>query len=464
KWEHLFSDDEVGFLVTLAGEAAIAIYNSELYEQVERRTHELSTLYSVATVVNRSLDLDLLLRNVMHKVLEIFHFDGARIYLIDSDRKELRLLAHEGFSKDATPVESYQRGVGVLGRVFETGEPLFFEDIQSDPEFRRIARNKIALKAGYRGGFFIPIKVKDKTVGVMNFVSRETHRFSSGDVQLIHSIADHMGIAVHNASLFEQTKNQAAELKRSNMVKDQFLSVMSHELRTPLSVIMGHAAMAYERILGDINQRQEVSLKKIMASAEELLTMINGIMEVTRLEAEAVKVERHEFSLEELLAGIRTSYDVLQRKELTLTWDYPSNLPVMKTDSGKLKHILCNLINNAVKFTERGSVTVSAQYLPATETVEFKVADTGIGIPKESLPLIFEKFRQLDNSSTRSHGGAGLGLYIVKQFTEMLGGTVRVETEPGRGSTFMVMVPVEHESNHTQDFDERHISERNLVI
>ena len=464
KWEHLFSDDEVGFLVTLAGEAAIAIYNSELYEQVERRTHELSALYTVAAVVNRSLDLDLLLRNVMHKVLEIFHFDASRIYLHDGAIKELRLLAHHGFGEDATPAESYQPGVGVIGKVFKTGEPLFFEDIQSDPEFRRLAHNKIALKAGFRGGFFIPIRVKDRTVGVMNFVSRKPHRFSSGDVQLIHSIAEHMGIAVHNASLFEQTKKQAAELKRSNMVKDQFLSVMSHELRTPLSVIMGHAAMAADGVLGEINQRQERSMRKIVSSSEELLTMINGIMEVTKLEVEAMRVEETLFSLEEFLDGLRVAYAAPLDKEITLSWDYPPNLPVIKTDSGKLQQILQNLINNAIKFTEKGSVTILAQHLPETEVIEFKVADTGIGIPSEALPLLFEKFYQLDSSDTRSHGGAGLGLYIVKQFINLLGGTVRVETEPGRGSTFVVTVPVERESNHNQDIDERHISERNLVI
>ncbi|MCZ6626206.1 MAG: ATP-binding protein, partial [Deltaproteobacteria bacterium] len=159
----------------------------------------------------------------------------------------------------------------------------------------------------------------------------------------------------------------------------------------------------------------------------------------------------------------RAAYDALLNKEVTLSWDYPPDLPVIKTDSGKLRQILQNLVNNAIKFTEKGSVTILAQHLPGTEAIEFKVADTGIGIPPEALPLIFEKFYQLDSSNTRSHGGAGLGLYIVKQFINLLGGTVRVETEPGRGSTFLVTVPLERESNHNQDTDKRHTSERNLI-
>jgi signal transduction histidine kinase len=169
--------------------------------------------------------------------------------------------------------------------------------------------------------------------------------------------------------------------------------------------------------------------------------MVNGIMEVTKLEAEETKVERIEFGLGEFLGSLKLSYNFPLDKEFTLTWDYPSNLPVIVSDRRKLRQSLQNLINNAIKFTDKGSVTISAQYLPGTASMEFKVADTGIGISKEAQPLIFEKFRQLDSSNSRSHVGAGLGLYIVKQFSELLGGTVRVESEPGRGSTFVVTIP-----------------------
>jgi signal transduction histidine kinase/DNA-binding response OmpR family regulator len=453
---------EVQLIMSMVGQIGISVENATLFQETVARAKELSALYAVATEVNRSLDLDILLRSVMHKVLEIFHFDAARIYRLDAERKDLRLIAHHGFSKDATPAQSYPRGTGVIGRVFETGEPLFFEDIQNDPEFRRLAYKRIAFRAGFRGGFFIPIRVKDETEGVMNILSKEIHHFSPGDIQLIHAIADHLGIALLNASLYEQTKTQAQALQRSNMVKDQFLSVMSHELRTPLSIIMGHAGMTTEGILGNVTQRQKESLNKIMRSAEELLTMVNGIMEVTKLEAEVAKVERIEFGLEEFLGGLETAYSYPLAKEFTLTWNVPPNLPVIRTDREKLRQILQNLINNAIKFTEKGSVTISAQHHPVTESMEFKVADTGIGISKETLPLIFEKFRQLDSSNSRSHGGAGLGLYIVKHFSEMLGGTVRVESELGRGSTFVVTIPTKHNGSHNKDLEERNNLDRNF--
>ena len=166
--------------------------------------------------------------------------------------------------------------------------------------------------------------------------------------------------------------------------------------------------------------------------------MISSILEASRMEAESVKVDNREFSAEKLLSELQLSYNGPMAKDLKLIWDYPSNLPVMKTDMWMLQQILQNLINNAIKFTEKGSVTISAQFLPGTEAVEFKVSDTGIGIPKKALPLIFEKFRQMDGSQTRPYGGAGLGLYIVKTYTETLGGKVDVESEPNKGSIFTV--------------------------
>jgi len=249
-------------------------------------------------------------------------------------------------------------------------------------------------------------------------------------------------MAIYNSYLYEETRDLARELMTANKVKSEFLSVMSHELRTPLHVIMGHTGMVCDKMFGELNERQESSLIKVMSSSRELLSMISSILEATRMEAEPVKVDNREFSVENFLSELQMSYNVPMDKDLVLTWDYPSNLPVMHTDRGKLQQILQNLINNAIKFTEKGSVNISAKYLSETESVEFKVADTGIGIPNESLPLIFEKFRQIDSSDTRQYGGVGLGLYIIKQFTDLLGATVRVESETGKGSTFVVTVPV----------------------
>jgi signal transduction histidine kinase len=257
-------------------------------------------------------------------------------------------------------------------------------------------------------------------------------------------------IAIHNSQLYEQSRKQAVELDRANRVKDEFLSVMSHELRTPLNVVMGYAGMMKDKLLGELSLEQEKSLEKIVSRAKDQIKLINRILQATQLETGVVKVEGHEIDLSHFLDELRLTYEGPLDKELTLYWDYPSDLPVVKTDGEKLEHVLENLINNAIKFAEKGYVTVSArikegssQRVEGKWEVEFKVADTGIGIREEALPLIFERFHQADSSETRPYGGVGLGLYIVKKFTELLGGKVEVESEVGKGSTFTVTIPCE---------------------
>jgi signal transduction histidine kinase len=230
-------------------------------------------------------------------------------------------------------------------------------------------------------------------------------------------------------------------LLTANKAKDEFLSVMSHELRTPLNVVIGYGQMIKDGLLGQINPEQERALEKVIRRSQDLLTMINEIMQATSIEAGAVKLEIKEVHLEEFLEDLRSGYEIPMNKDLGFNWDYPPDLGSIRTDVDKLKHILQNLINNAIKFTDKGYVTISARCSPGTKGAEFEVADTGIGIQKELLPSIFEMFRQLDSSETRAYGGVGIGLYIVKKYTEMLGGKIRVESEVGKGSVFNVTIP-----------------------
>jgi len=287
-----------------------------------------------------------------------------------------------------------------------------------------------------------PLTAKGDDLGVLSIYTKEEHDFSDEEVELVSTLAGQAAVAIHNAQLYEEMSKLAGDLSKSNRVKDEFLSVMSHELRTPLNVVMGYTGMIKDGILGDINPQQEDALDKVINRANEQLTMINNVLYATVIETEKVKAEMVEVDLGGFLSNLSTAYHGPINKDLTLHWDYPPNLPAIKTDSAKLKQILQNLINNAIKFTAKGSVTVSARVIKeAISQVEFKVADTGVGIPKEHLPMVFEKFRQVDSSETRLYGGVGMGLYIVNKLTDLLGGRVEVESEPGKGSTFTVKIP-----------------------
>jgi len=257
--------------------------------------------------------------------------------------------------------------------------------------------------------------------------------------------------------------------------------VMSHELRTPMNVVMGYTTMIKDQLVGAVNPEQSQILEKLMSRVRSQLTMVNSILQATEIQAASVSLEEEEVALKDMLDGLRLDYSAHWDKSLTLTWDYPADLPSIRSDGKKLKQILTNLVDNAVKFTDAGGVTVTARIkegesappkspadrppLPQDPAgrgdegdekdslfaralslvprafLEFKVADTGRGIPAAALPIIFEKFRQADSSETRLYGGVGLGLYIAKNFTELLGGAIGVETGEGKGSIFTVTIP-----------------------
>jgi signal transduction histidine kinase len=243
----------------------------------------------------------------------------------------------------------------------------------------------------------------------------------------------------------EKTNSQLEQANRSlvkaNKGKDEFLHVMSHELRTPLNVLFGYSQLFKDGTFGTINQKQENALDKVIGCTKELMNMISEILRATSIEAGKAKAEMFEIQMGELLDDLKSNYDIPLDKKLIFKWDYPSEPRIIETDGDKLKHILQNLINNAVKFTDEGSITFTARYFPETKVAEFKVADTGIGIEQKMLPSIFERFQQLDSSETRKQGGVGLGLYIVKKYTEVLGGQIQVKSELGKGSIFTVTIP-----------------------
>ncbi len=240
--------------------------------------------------------------------------------------------------------------------------------------------------------------------------------------------------------LTQQIRDRAVELEKANKVKDEFLSLMSHDLRTPLTDIVGYTGIIKDHLLGPVNPEQEKALGKIANRSSDLLATINSILNVTKLGIEDVEVHSQEIDLGEFLNDLKAAYTASSNQHATLVWDYPDRLPVLKTDRSLLKQILQNLIHNALKFTKKGSIKISARCIPQSKII-FQVADTGIGISKHSLPMIFERSRQSDGSNAGYHERQTLGLYTAKKLTELLGGKIEVESEPGKGSTFTVTLP-----------------------
>ena len=429
-------------LTSMSQQIAIAVENANLYDQTTAKAKELTALYSFADLAGQSLDMNVLLRETTVKILEIFHFDAARVYWRQDDSDDMELVTHTGFPEEFAPVSRYRVGHGRVGIAMETGAPMFVADMASDEAYQRTAHSRSMLRLGFHGSFLIPVEAGGECVGVMNFLSKQPHPFSQSDIRLIHALAYHLGVAVGNAKLFSQVRRKTIELEEANKAKDEFLGVISHELRTPLNVIKGYAELIRQHVFGEVNIEQVAALEKITTQSMTLLHMINDVLQVSTIEAKSTRVTLADIELVGLLAELSESYRFARTTSIEILWDFPCDLPTMRTDEEKLRAVLQNLVNNSLKFTEQGSVTVAARWLRDSGVVEFKVADTGIGIPADKIGTIFEMFQQADSTSTRGYGGVGLGLYIVKNFTEILGGDVAVVSAVGKGTTFTVTVPV----------------------
>jgi PAS domain S-box-containing protein len=423
-------------------------------EETQRSLDQVRALREIDRAITSTLDLRTVLAVLLEKIDLSLPYAVSTVTLVNKKNGLLEPVACRNLDEKEWMEEQWRGAPEIPQMVLGNKAPWMISKEQLDARIRDHEFFRRHDLASYLG---VPLIVQDEVLGVLGFYAKADHEFSGEEVEFLATLAGRAAVAIHNSQLYEETAKLAAELTVSNKVKDEFLSVMSHELRTPLNVVMGYTEMLKEGTLGDTNPGQAHALAKIMGRSNELLSMINSILYTTSIEANQVKLHSHPFALGALLDEIRRFEENRLNKPVTLEWNYPSDLPWVTSDREKIKRVLQSLIDNAIKFTEKGRVTVSAGVTggngqPAADrpgqtaesqrpVIEFKVADTGIGIPAQNIPFIFEKFRQADGSETRLYGGVGLGLYIAKNFTELLGGTIEVETGEGKGSVFTVTIP-----------------------
>jgi signal transduction histidine kinase len=286
------------------------------------------------------------------------------------------------------------------------------------------------------------------------------HMHRVADAFIVDGIKRAMSARMHMATVEEASRElteknrrlaQAVErLQEADRVKSNFLATVSHELRTPLTSVIGYSEMLLEGIAGELNDEQREYVRTVMEKGDQLLQLITGILDISRMEAGEMKIDKHPFDLDEVVTvALSTIAPHARRKKLIMSCTVPPSLPLVLGDRDKIRQVLLNLLGNAIKFTpEGGKVEVAAALaplLPAADSmraVRISVHDSGIGVPPEHQKRVFDPFFQVDNSSTREYGGTGLGLSIVKRLVEAHGGVVWVESEAGKGSTFAFTVPL----------------------
>ena len=419
-------------------EQKVDVRTKELTESLEQQT---ATSEILRVISSSPTDIQPVLNTVVENAARVCAADDALIFLVHDG--SLEHVAQYG----SIPAALRQHGPpldrgSVPGRAMLERQTVHVHDLSAAAtEFPHAVTRGIA--PGVRTSLATPLLRQDIPVGVILIRRTEVHPFSDKQIALLKTFADQAVIAIENVRLFKELEEKNQQLEAANKHKSQFLANVSHELRTPLNSIIGFTRLVLRKIEGQIEKLQRENLQKVLISAEHLLKLINGLLDLAKIEAGRMEVYAETFKVDEVVRmATATVEPMLRNGNVRLVTELAAGLPAIKTDRDKLKQVILNLLSNSAKFTEAGEIKVAAW--SENGSLKLAISDTGIGMNKEALNFIFEEFRQVDMSTTRKYGGTGLGLAIVKRLVDLLGGEIGVESEVGKGSKFTITLPLGH--------------------
>jgi GAF domain-containing protein len=441
---------QVSLLQTFASQAVIAIENVRLFKELQQRTEALTTsvgqltaLGEVGQAISSTLDLETVLQTIVSHAVKLAGLDGGSMYEYDEQAGEFRLQASENIDEallKAVREAPVKKGEGAIGQTALTLEPVQIADIQA-ADYRG-SRKKLLLKAGYRAILAVPLVREGNLLGALQVFRRTPGDFAPEVVELLKTFATQSAMAIQNARLFREIAEKGKQLEEASKHKSNFLASMSHELRTPLNAILGFNEMILGDIYGEVPADMKEPLTDIQTSGKHLLRLINNVLDLAKIEAGRMELALADYSVEDTVASVHATLRPLAaEKGLQFIAHVPTDLPLAHGDAGRISQCLMNLAGNSLKFTKLGSVEISVALREAL--LEYRITDTGIGIPPDKIGSLFTEFKQTDATIASEYGGTGLGLSISKQFIEMHGGRIWVESEVGKGSAFIFEVPLQ---------------------
>jgi GAF domain-containing protein len=457
---HPFSTKQIALLETFATQAVIAIENVRLFKELQARTAELTrsvdqltALGEVGRAVSSTLDLATVLTTIVSRAVELSGLDGGLVSEYDEIAEEFVQRASaeigEGLPQALREVR-YQKGEGAIGRTAITREPFQVPDITIPGLYESRVRETL-IESGVRAVLAVPMIHQDRLIGCLGVTRKRPGEFPTETIDLLRTFATQSALAIQNARLFQEIADKSRQLEAASRHKSEFLANMSHELRTPLNAILGFSEVLAERMFGEVNEKQAEYLQDILSSGRHLLSLINDILDLSKVEAGRLELELGRFHLPTALDNALTLVrERATRHGITLTQSMDVGVGDIVADERKVKQILLNLLSNAVKFTpEGGRVALTAT--AADGVITIAVSDTGIGIAPEDQAAIFEEFRQVGREDARKQEGTGLGLTLAKKFVELHGGRIGVQSQVGQGSTFSFTLPVRLDERGASD-------------
>ncbi len=433
--------------------------NIELLSALQTKVREFIILHQIAQTGTEMLALEQVLSNALERVTRLIGVESGAIVLANEQRGEISAVARGGLSnRFLEKLKKLSTGGSITGRLILSGMPVVIEDTAKYP---RLA-DSLVMEEGLKSIAAVPLRSSGRVIGTLIIASHNLHSFNSAEIHLLNTIGEGLGPALKNAELYEalREKNRqldeqnqelrshqrellekTREVEQASQLKSEFLANMSHELRTPLNSIIGFSELMLDQVPGPVNKKQRQCLEDILSSGRHLLSLIDQVLDLSKIESGRAELRLAGVDLAELIESLKnTMLPILKPRRHNLTVSLEKGLPKVYADKAKLRQVFFNLLSNSSRFTPEGG-RIEIEAVKNGSYCRVSVTDNGIGIKKEDQERIFEPFCQLDNAPNGG-GGTGLGLVVVKQIVGKHGGRVWVESQYGEGSRFSFTLPL----------------------